>query len=306
MLNKKTIGEALRSLKDMLTLQKFENPSLEARLLVSMATGARMEDFITNEQDNLTPAQLEKINDVTQRRLSGEPIARIAGVKEFWGLEFELSPATLIPRPDTETLVEAVLRYTKNDVIPAKAGISKNKSQDPRLREDDIKILDLGTGTGCIPIALLTELPKAHATAVDISAEALQTAKRNAERHGVRDRFATVQSNWFEKIDSQFDIIISNPPYIESSAIESLQIEVRNHDPILALDGGESGFEAYKIILRDAKKYLTAHGRIFLEVGQGQVNGIAGIVESVGATLVSTHADLAGIERVVEIAYGDK
>ncbi|MBI1327277.1 MAG: peptide chain release factor N(5)-glutamine methyltransferase [Alphaproteobacteria bacterium] len=286
MLAKGTIREALQKLREIFTSGGMENPSLEARLLVSMATGARMEDLIIAENDNLSSAQIDKVNEYASRRQRGEPLARIAGEKEFWGLPFFLSPATLEPRADTETLVETVLKYA-----------DKNKK---------LKLLDLGTGTGCIPIALLHELPNAEATAVDISGEALATAQRNAERNNVCDRFATVKSNWFENVVGTFDIITSNPPYIESGIIESLQVEVRNHDPILALDGGETGFDAYKIILNDAKKYLTPHGRIFLELGQGQLNGIMGIVETTGATLITTHRDLAGVERVAEITYGDK
>lgn len=223
-------------------------------------------------------------DDAVRRRLSGEPLARMIGTQEFWSLEFELSPDTLEPRADTETLVEAALR--------------RFKDHPPR------RILDIGTGTGCILISLLHEWPQAQGVGTDLAAGAVETARRNAERLGVAGRARFVQTDWAAGIDGVFDLIVSNPPYISREVIANLAPEVRNHDPILALDGGEDGLDAYKIILTEIKRVLAPGGWFFLEIGYDQSDSVPRLVENIGSTPERIIPDLGGNPRVVECHMG--
>lgn len=227
----------------------------------------------------------ENIPDVVARRMRGEPLWRILGYRDFWKHRFYLSPETLEPRPDTETLIEAALEIFKNN--PPK------------------KILDLGTGTGCILLSLLHEFPDAIGVGVDIQAGACHTAKQNAETIGLSNRAEFIVSNWTESLDGKFDLIVSNPPYIPRDEIRNLQKEVRNHDPILALDGGYDGLDPYKILLSNLKNHLEPEGVVLFEVGQGQVSDISRIAVTYGATLSRVYTDLGGVDRVVKISYGD-
>jgi len=200
--------------------------------------------------------QLAEIyKNLKTRRLAGEPLSKILGLKEFWGLEFQVNEYVLDPRPDTETLIEAVLDY-----------VGGRKSET-------LKILDLGTGTGCVPISLLSELPNATAMAIDISDEALDVARQNVQKHNdqhdISDRIEFRKGSWFEGLEGQnFDIITSNPPYIPDSDIENLSKEVKNHDPVLALSGGDSGLEAYNKIFSSLNNHLKSDGRAFFEIGR--------------------------------------
>ena len=218
----------------------------------------------------------------------GSPFPASWGSGEFWGLTFKVTPATLDPRADTETLVTAALKRAREMVAKP------------------LRILDLGTGTGCIPIALLKELPNATAVAVDISADALSVSRENAARHGVADRLEFRQGSWFDAVNQGevFDLITSNPPYIPESDIESLSKEVRNHDPIQALSGGTDGLDAYKTILKDLKNHLDCDGFALFEIGAGQEKDLARLIEDSNMTRSESYADLAGILRVVEITMG--
>ena len=221
------------------------------------------------------------------RRLTGEPLSKILGVKEFWGLELEVNQHVLDPRPDTETLIEAVLAWVDRE----------------GLRDAPLNIVDLGTGSGCIPITLLSELPNATATAVDISVEALEVAKQNAQKHKMSSRIDFHQGSWFEGLEGQdFDILTSNPPYIPESDIENLSREVKNHDPILALSGGNDGLDEYKKIIFGLKDKLNGNNRAFLEMGIGQLESLTRLVDESNLLLCDSKADLAGIPRVVEIS----
>lgn len=256
-------------------------PDLEARWILSHALGVSDAAIIAGEPYS---GHTDVIYQIVGRRLAGEPLSRIFGVREFRGLEFELSPETLDPRPDTETLVNSVLeRFTGNP--PG-------------------RILDIGTGTGCILISLLNEWRTTKGVATDLSEGALTTALRNAERHGVADRIEFVCTNWAEGIAGPFDVIVSNPPYIASDIIPNLATEVRNHDPILALDGGRDGLEAYKSIITEIKNLLVPGGRAFFEIGYDQAEDVARLVEDSGATPERIIRDLGGNPRVVECRVG--
>jgi release factor glutamine methyltransferase len=230
------------------------------------------------------------IDEAVARRAAGEPVHRILGFREFYGLRLALSPQTLEPRPDTETLVDALLPIVK--AIAA--------------REEACRILDLGTGTGAIALALLSAEPRAVATGVDISDDALATARSNARSLGLSDRFTAIKSDWFGKVSGRYHVIASNPPYIRSVEIETLQKEVRAFDPLRALDGGADGLDAYRIIATQSAAHLEADGVIAVEIGSTQRTDVARIFEQTGFALLKTLADLAGNDRVLAFTYRQK
>jgi release factor glutamine methyltransferase len=236
----------------------------------------------------LNAEDARSIEVMAERRLAGEPVARILGHKEFWGLTFELSPATLVPRPDTETLVEVALKFTRDANMAAK------------MAERPIRIADIGTGTGAILLALLSELPQARGIGTDISHDALATATRNAERLGLLDRADFVESDYASALDDPFDLIVSNPPYIRSRDIDGLPLDVRAYDPHLALDGGDDGLEAYRAIAPQAARLLRPDAALVVEIGQGQADEVIRIFAAAGLMPDGApKVDLAGIGRVI-------
>lgn len=263
----------------------IENPDLAARLLVRAALDISEIDLIVSPGMEVSREREERAEDYTKRRLAGEPVSRIFGEREFRSLSFAVTPAVLDPRADTETLVEAALnRFARR--APA-------------------AILDLGTGSGCIVVSLLKEWPAAKGAGVDISQDALAVAAENARRHGVLERLTLLQGDWLSPVEGVFDLIVANPPYIPSGEIESLAPEVKNHDPILALDGGNDGVQAYKKILGNVKNHLDPQGCCFFEIGAGQAEGVARLAEDAGLFVRESYKDLAGIVRVLEIASGE-
>jgi release factor glutamine methyltransferase len=230
------------------------------------------------------PAGAARLAEFAARRLAREPVARILGEREFWGLRFKLSPATLVPRPDTETVVRAALASAE-----ARQGL---------------RILDLGTGTGCLLVALLHERPGATGIGVDHSFEAVCTARRNAERNGVAARATFAVSDWGAAIEGRFDLIVSNPPYIPSGDIAGLAPEVRAHDPALALDGGEDGLAAYRAIFPEAGRLLAPGGALVVEFGKGQEGGLRAAARVAGLEIVSVEADLEGRPRAALLWAG--
>lgn len=233
------------------------------------------------EGDLVPAAALEELAAFVKRRLDGEPVARILGRWEFYGIDFVLGPDTLVPRPETELLVDLALSAIKELAAP--------------------RLLDLGTGTGCIPVAILCNNAAASALATDLSSEALAVARQNAERHGVAGRLTFASGGWFDAVPDQerFDIIVSNPPYIERAIIPALMTEVREHDPVLALDGGEDGLDAYRAIAASALRHLMPRGRLLLEIGNDQAEAVTGILEDAGLGDIAVEKDLAGLDRVV-------
>ena len=237
--------------------------------------------LVNRERDLASPAQLKSLEVLAARRLTGVPVARIIGERGFWGRRFKLHDATLVPRPETEMLVQRGLEV----VGPL----------------DHPKILDLGTGTGAIAVSLLTEFSDLSAVVTDLSKEALDMARFNARRHEVIDRLEARQGSWFDPIEpgEKFDLIVSNPPYIESAAIETLMVEVRDHDPRLALDGGPDGLRPYRAIARDAAAHLTPDGMVLLEIGTGQGADVTDIFAEAGFNSAQVERDLAGHERMI-------
>ena len=282
------LSKLYQQTKETLAQSGIETPDIDARALICHRAGVEHTDFITNGAFEVPESVVKTIKADIQRRITGEPVSRILGVREFWGLEFIVTPDTLDPRADTETLVEAVLKYVKD-------------------RQAPIRILDLGTGTGCIPIALLSELPNATAVAVDYSHAAARVSRENAAKHKMSSRFSVVQGDWMEALkEGVFDVIVSNPPYISPKEIEGLAPEVKNHDPIMALKAEKNGLECYEKIISQLKIHLNEQNRAFLEIGFGQLESLTGLAEESNLRLCDSTADIAGIPRVVEICRGDK
>lgn len=232
-------------------------------------------------QENYT-----ELRSYITRTIAGEPLNRILGESRFWGLRFKVTPDVLDPRNDTESLVALAL---------------KRLSGKPPAR-----ILDMGTGTGCLAITLLSEWPGCEAVASDICPKALDIAKHNAKLNHVEDRMTFIKSFWGDSITGKFDLIVSNPPYISESEKANLPESVRNYDPILALAGGNDGLDAYKKIIFDIKRLLYPDGLALLEIGHRQGEDVMRLVEDSGLTCHGVHSDMAGNPRVVEISFGEK
>jgi release factor glutamine methyltransferase len=278
-----TLSGAFRATRDRLAKAGVENPALDARLIVEHFSGTTRKDAILMPDHVLGADVLAAIEAATIRRASGEPVHRILGFREFYGLRFSLSPDTLEPRPDTETLVDMALPFVR----------------EMAEREGECRILDLGTGTGAIPLALLSQVEKAVAVGADISLGALNTARRNAEELGLAGRFSVKKSDWFAKISGRFHLIVSNPPYIPSKDIESLERDVRDFDPLLALDGGDDGLDPYRIIAAGAAAHLERGGKIALEIGFDQRISVTDIFREAGYELADARRDLAGNDRTL-------
>jgi len=278
------VEAARRALTARFSRAGIESAELDARILAGAVLGLDLTGLIVAAARILTEDETSYLEDCARRRIAGEPIARIVGVKDFWGLPLRLSPATLVPRPDTETVVEAALEILRTE--------SK--------RNRPLRIADLGTGSGAILLALLSELPNAFGIGTDISMAALQTARANARHLGLASRAAFVACDYAAALSASFDLIVSNPPYIRSADIAALDVEVRDHDPHRALDGGVDGLDAYRRIAPEAAPLLAPGGALVVEVGQGQSGAVAGLMAAAGLTADEVpKSDLAGIRRAV-------
>lgn len=280
---KATVASELAAARKRLHAAGINGALHDARLLIGEIVDFSMTDFVMKPGRAVTQDESDRIAAMIERRAGGEPVHRILGHREFHGLDLLLSRDTLEPRPDTEILVDALLPPLKNTVSAMGTA----------------RILDLGTGTGAICLALLKECPQAIGIGSDISPGALETAGRNAVRNGLGARFETICSNWFEKISGCFDIIASNPPYIRSAVVSTLAREVRNHDPIAALDGGEDGLEPYRLIAADAGRFLVENGVVGVEIGFDQRSDVSAIFASRGFVLFEAVKDYGGNDRVL-------
>lgn len=269
-------ADAIRHGALLLRGAAIERPRLEARLLLAHALGLTPEELL---RDMGAPADMALYETLLARRAGREPLALITGRQEFWSLPFAVSPATLIPRPDTETLLEAALA-----LFPERNRVGS--------------VLDLGTGTGCLLLAALTEFSGAFGVGVDLAPEAARLAAANAAALGLTGRAAFLVGDWAAPLVGRFDLILSNPPYIETSAIPTLMPEVRQHEPAGALDGGPDGFDAYRRIIPALPDLLSPNGAATLEVGQGQAAFVIGMARD-ARLLATSEADLAGIPRAV-------
>lgn len=278
--------EVWRTVAARLKTADIPTPELDARLLVGHAAGLSEATALSATRDELAPDALSTLDALVSRRISGEPVSRIIGRRGFWNHEFLISPATLDPRPDSETLIELTLRivaFESWESLP-------------------LRILDLGTGSGCLLLSLLSELPDAVGLGIDISKDALSLAQKNADHIGVAGRATFQQGNWFDGLNETFDIIVSNPPYIVSRELNNLMVEVKQHDPVTALDGGTDGLDAYRIISAQASKYAP-NGWLVFECGKGQFSNVSSLMAAGGFTApmpdLGIAKDLGGVERCV-------
>lgn len=285
-----TLGAIHRAARARLDAAGVEDPALDARLLVEHFSGTTRTDSITDPGRTIEASSIAAIAAALERRSAGEPVHRILGFREFYGLRLALSPQTLEPRPDTETLVDALLPFVR----------------DVAAREGTCRILDLGTGTGAIALALLSAELRAHATATDISDDALATAKSNARSLGLSDRFSAIRSDWFGGIPGRYHVIASNPPYIRSDEIGTLQKEVRAFDPLRALDGGPDGLDAYRVIATQSADHLEPGGVLAVEIGSQQKVDVTQLFEQAGFTVIQALADLAGNDRTLVFTHQQK
>ncbi len=261
--------------EDKLRYAGIEEASLDARLLLEEVCGTDRNTLLVHGDKEVTEEQREcYVNYITQR-CRHIPLQHILGYQEFMGLRFAVSPAVLIPRQDTETLVEEVMRFL----------------------HDGMHILDMCTGSGCILLSLLKYSNDCVGVGCDLSADALKVAAENAAALGIEAEF--LQSNLFEEIRGRFEVIVSNPPYIKSGAIKELMEEVREHDPMMALDGGEDGLFFYRKIVASAGDYLYPGGMLFFEIGCDQADEVSGLMQDAGYKDITVCKDLAGLNRVV-------
>jgi release factor glutamine methyltransferase len=278
-----TVEAARRALAARFQSAGIDSAELDARELIGHVLGLDLTSMISEANRTLTPDESDRLEVLVNRRLAGEPVARILGRKEFWGLRLSLSPATLVPRPDTETVVELALQMLRDSVA----------NWAPR-------IADLGTGTGAILLALLSEVPEATGVGTDISGEAVETATANALSLGLAARAGFIQCDYASALTGPFDLIVSNPPYVRSGAIAGLATEVRGHDPRAALDGGPDGLAAYRVLIPQAARILAPGAALVVEAGQGQAAQIEALMTAAGLVPHrAPKADLAGIPRAV-------
>ncbi|MGG6898818.1 MULTISPECIES: peptide chain release factor N(5)-glutamine methyltransferase [Rhizobium] len=282
-----TVSGLLQEVRARFAEADLDDPATEARILVGGLLHLSSTELVTRGSDAVSSGDAEAARAAIDRRLNHEPVYRILGEREFYGLSLRLSPATLEPRPDTEILVDTMLPHVRR--LESKVG--------------NVHILDIGTGTGAICLALLHESPQATGVGSDISSEALETARGNAERNGLGARFGTAHGSWFDAIHERFHVIVSNPPYIASSVISTLAPEVKDFDPPAALDGGLDGLDAYRAIAKDAARFLHLHGMLGVEIGYDQREAVTSVFEGAGFLLVEAVRDYGQNDRVLVFRF---
>lgn len=277
--------EAMRLAARRLQAAGVSSASLDARLLLAYALGQSPEQLLTTQDKILSDADAACFETVVMRRAAREPVSRIVGRREFWSLEFEITPDTLDPRADSETLISAACDVIKD-------------------RSSPLRILDIGAGSGCLLLALLAEFHNAQGVGIDVSLGALGVARANAARLGFAARAKFIlcdirRDGWPEQLGGQFDLVISNPPYIPDGLIAGLMPEVARHDPWQALAGGADGLDFYRIITNSAAQLLASGGALVLEVGRGQPAMVADLLRGRQMTVLPPFCDISGVERAI-------
>lgn len=278
-----TLGALLQDARRLLAEAGIAEAALEARLLVEHFTATTRAEAIAAPERPVAAAAADALMEALRRRRDGVPVHRILGYREFYGLRLTLSPGTLEPRPDTETLVDLVLPHARRTVA----------------RTGRCRILDLGTGSGAIALALLSAVPQAEAVGVDICEDALATARANADMNGYGARFRALWSEWLRDVEGRFDLIVSNPPYIPTADLDTLSREVREHDPRRALDGGADGLDFYRAMAQGARRHLAAEGAVAVETGHDQKAAVEAVFSACGWRLVVAARDLGGRDRAM-------
>jgi release factor glutamine methyltransferase len=276
----RSFGEAVASLTPRLAAAGIAQARREARLLVALAAGVEPATVLGWPERRLDAAAETRLAELAGRRAAREPYARLAGRRPFWSLDFALSPETLDPRPDSETLIEAALARLPD-------------------RRAGLRLLDLGTGSGCLLLALLSELDHAFGIGVDLLPGAAATARRNAASLGLAERAVFTVGHWGQALAGPMDVILANPPYICSELIDSLAPEVARFEPRAALDGGGDGLDAYRALAGETRRLLKRDGIALFELGAGQATAVSALMTEAGLTPEGTQCDLAGIERVL-------
>jgi release factor glutamine methyltransferase len=275
-----TVGQAIADMTARFAAAGIETARLDARVLVGHALNIEPSLLFARSDIEIAPETAALLETFAARRLAHEPVSRIVGKREFWGMDFAVTKDTLDPRADTETLVSAVLGVKDQYTAP--------------------RILDLGTGTGCILLAILKDWPEATGVGIDLNPGAVEAAQENAATLAHASRAKFQQGNWCAGLAGTFDIIVSNPPYIRAADVANLMDEVRRFDPLLALSGGGDGLAAYRDIIPGARAHLNPGGRLFLEIGAGQEADIAALLNAGGLHPMAEYRDLAGIVRCLE------
>ena len=282
-----TIAAVRRRFADALRQERFDTPDLDARVLVAHALGLDHAGLIRESDRALPSAEIDAIAALAARRLRREPVARITGMKEFWSLPFSVNAATLVPRPETETVVEASLRALHTE----------------GRRNRALRVLDIGTGSGALLLALLAELPNAYGIGTDVSFDALIVARSNAIRLGMAHRAGFVCCDFAAALRGPFDLLVTNPPYVESEVIATLAPGVRDYEPRRALDGGPDGLDAYRAIADQAPRILAPQGHFIAEFGAGQCEAVEAILHQRGLAVVGHSRDMSGILRTLTAVY---
>lgn len=278
-----SVSEAVQLVTNAFKLARLEDAQVDARFLIGHALRLDRARLITQSDRVLEAREISVISALAARRLKHEPVSRIRGQKEFWDLSLQVTSDVLVPRPETETVIEAALDFV------VRGG----------LRMEKLRILDIGTGSGALLLALLQELPNTIGTGTDISAAALRVARANATQCGLGARCNFVVCDIASGVQGPFDLVVSNPPYIAHDEIAALAPEVRNYDPKVALDGGDDGLACYSAVAPEARRLLAPGGRLFVELGAGQEAAVRSLFTNAGLNVGAARKDLAGIPRVI-------
>ena len=270
--------------KEKLLGVQIESPILEARLLLGFALGIPQERFYGSEDKVLTKSQADNYTKIIERRCKREPVSRIIGTRGFWNLTLKINLSSLDPRPDSEILVDSILRN-----FPDKAA--------------NLKFIDFGTGTGCLLLSALNEFPNSSGVGVDISKECITLAKENAALNGLSQRALFIESDWGREVTDKFDVIIANPPYIQSDTISTLDPEVKDFDPHIALNGGQDGLSCYRKLAPQFVETLKKGGLVFLEIGYNQRESVSKIMEHSGLKCLYINQDLGNRDRCLILAH---
>ncbi len=282
-----SVARTLQLLAQAFRPVAMEEAEVDARVLVGHALHLNRAQLVAQSDRVLEAREINAISALAARRLKREPVARILGRKEFWSIMLMVTPDVLVPRPETETVIEGALDFV------GRSG----------LRLEKLRILDIGTGSGALLLALLQELPNASAIGTDVSTDALKVARANAAHCGLESRCNFVACDIAEDVEGSFDLVVSNPPYIPHDEIDALAPEVKDYDPKVALDGGRDGLSAYRVIAASARRLLAPGGRMFVELGKGQEAAVRELFTKAGLDVGIVRMDLAGIPRVLGAGF---